>query len=167
MRTYEDVFVEEIVLLRSGSAAALLKALIIFGTVVVITALYIFLRPFNVPLSAVAVYFAVLGWHYTRVEYEYSFASTSFTEGELDVIKIMGKRKRKNLVNIKTKSITEFTPFSGEYSQDKQAVNAMGITMDGGVNYLLRYDGGAMLFTPSARLAGAITKFLPRGAVKQ
>ncbi|MDR2360653.1 MAG: hypothetical protein LBD85_05170 [Oscillospiraceae bacterium] len=167
MKTYEDVFVEEMTLLRRDGASALMKAAIVFGALVIIAVLYIFLRPFNIPFSAVVVYFAVLGWHYTRVEYEYSFAGTSFTDGELDVIKIMGKRKRKNMVNIKMKSVTEFIPLRGEHISDSRTLRATGIPRNGGDDRLLRYDGGVLLFTPSARMTEAITKFLPRGAIRQ
>lgn len=94
-------------------------------------------------------------------EYEYII-----TNDDLDIDKIMGKRKRKRLITLKLSTAEEFGVYDGSQGDGAQATV---IASDGsGINayYLLakhKSHGLTMLiFTPDRRMTGLIMGNLPR-----
>ena len=85
----DDIFVEEMVVRRKTVWNLLLTAAMILGGLAVIILVWLVV-PFISTVLILIIGFAVyLGVRFQYVEYEYSF-----TNGDLDVDKIMAKRKR-------------------------------------------------------------------------
>lgn len=110
MNNYDDTFVEELVVRRNSLKNLLLEVLIILAALVLAFAVWIFLSPIFPAMLVILVFAAYLGIKFQGVEYEYSF-----TNGDLDVDKIMAKRKRKCLVEINQKQIKVMAPYTAEY----------------------------------------------------
>ncbi len=103
----------------------------------------------------------ILGGLYT--EYEYIF-----TNGELDIDKIMGQRKRKRLITIDLKSSTAF-------GKNKSAYNNSNLTLvdvscrESDNNYYLDFrhkelGNTRLIFTPNDDMLELVEKSLPRTA---
>ena len=110
MNTYDDTFVEELVVRRNSIKNLLLEVLIVVAAVVLAGAVWIFLSPIFPAMLVILVVAAYLGIKFQGVEFEYSF-----TNGDLDVDKIMAKRKRVRLVEINQKQVKAMAPYTAEY----------------------------------------------------
>jgi hypothetical protein len=163
MHVYNDVFIEELVRRERFASEFVVRTLIIAATVVLILAGFIFLRPFSPILTTLFVIAAWLSSRYTVVEYEYSFVN-----GELDVDKILGKRRRKHILSVNCKTAKAFAS-EKEATVDFQngkvidAARVKGL----GTNWILTtaaFDNGPeyLLFSPSERLVEAIKQCMPR-----
>ncbi|SEH76591.1 hypothetical protein SAMN02910265_02575 [Ruminococcus flavefaciens] len=112
-------------------------------------------------LAAAAGYGTYNFFQNTYVEYEYSF-----TNGELDVDKIIAKKKRREMLST---NVRQFTAF-GKYSDDIEETDDMTIVFatDNIASHEYYADftdesvGSARLvFSPDERMLENITKFLP------
>ena len=105
MNNYEDTFVEELVVRHNTIINLLLDVVIIIAAVALAAAVWLFLSPIFPAMLVILVVAAYLGVKFQGVEFEYSF-----TNGDLDVDKIMAKRKRVRLVEINQKQIQVMAP---------------------------------------------------------
>ncbi len=113
-------------------------------------------------LAAVALWgtYYILSGFYT--EYEYIF-----TNGEIDVDKIMGQRKRKRLITIEVKSATAFgklnTAADANYSvvdvSDRES--KLSYYMDFRHNEL---GDTRLIFTPNEDMLSLVERYIPRTA---
>ena len=110
MNNYEDTFVEELVVRHNTIINLLLDVVIIIAAVALAAAVWLFLSPIFPAMLVILVVAAYLGVKFQGVEFEYSF-----TNGDLDVDKIMAKRKRVRLVEINQKQIQVMAPYTAEY----------------------------------------------------
>ena len=99
------------------------------------------------------------------IEYEYSL-----TNGELDIDKIMGQSKRKNMYSFILREIEEF----GDYSKDKERLQNREFSFrvspvnlsDGGIYYCVVRDSehgvGLVLLQPNEKMRESMRAFIPR-----
>ena len=87
------------------------------------------------------------------VEYEYAF-----TNGELDVDKIIAKKKRSSLVSINVSSFSDF----GKYSDDMEESEDNVISKEYYADFEHKdYGKTRLVFVPDERMMENIRKFLP------
>ena len=109
----DDIFVEEMVVRRKTVWNLLLTAAMILGGLAVIILVWLVV-PFISTVLILIIGFAVyLGVRFQYVEYEYSF-----TNGDLDVDKIMAKRKRERKLEINQRQIRVMAPYTAEYEPE-------------------------------------------------
>jgi len=91
-----DIFVEKLVKKKLDGNDMLIIGGSIALAVVVISAIILFLGPYGASLilCLAVVYLTYMVISSRRIEYEYAF-----TNGELDIDKIVNKRKRENLIS--------------------------------------------------------------------
>ncbi len=110
-----DVFVEQIVLRKKSILDHLKYTGIVLGMLIVNFAVLFF----GITRMIFPVTFALSCWFLynilrdSRVEYEYSF-----TNGDLDVDCIRGKRKRQNLVSLTVRRLDLLAPMTEEYAKE-------------------------------------------------
>lgn len=161
----DDTFVEELVVRKNGVKNLLIGVGIVLVAIVLIVACFLFLAPLFPALLVILVVGAYLGIKFQGVEYEYSF-----TNGELDVDKIMAKRKRKTLVSIDQKQIRVMAPYTAEYeseTKDYQIAQVMDVSpsKNAAGRWFIIYedDTGKNVFLvlqPSKRFREAMKKYL-------
>ena len=128
-----DVFVEELVTCRGGVRTRLMQVGVILLALILLIADLLFV-PLVAPVTFVVicvVAFFVFRW--LNTEYEYSF-----TNGDLDVDRISGRRWRRRMLEIGHKQIKVMAPYTPEYESEV-------------VDYQVR---GTMDFSASSRAAG-------------
>lgn len=122
----------------------------------------------RLPIALMAFILAAGGGYVTylliqgrSVEYEYTF-----TNGELDIDKIIARKKRKALLSVEVRTFSAFGKYSDdmEESEDMTVVFATNnITAD---EYYAdfehnEYGRTRLVFVPDERMLGNIKKFLP------
>lgn len=118
-----DAFNEYIVERKKGTKEYLTIAGMLVGTLVLLFLLVVFsgyLASFFLVLAAAVIYFLYIGITSMNVEFEYSV-----TNGELDIDKIVARRKRTRLVSVHSRTFEYFAPLTDEH---KNAYNDSGIT---------------------------------------
>ena len=128
-----DIFVEELITCRGGVKTRLMQVGVILLAVILLIADLLFV-PLVAPVTFVVicvVAFFVFRW--LNTEYEYSF-----TNGDLDVDRISGRRWRRRMLEIGQKQIKVMAPYTQEYESEV-------------VDYKVR---GTMDFSASTRAAG-------------
>lgn len=111
-----DTFVEELITVHTTGKILLAKIGVVLAVIVLTIAVFWFIPailPLMFSIFVVGAYFAI---KFLNVEYEYAF-----TNGELDVDKILGKRKRKRMVSTDSKSIKLMAPYTADYESDATA----------------------------------------------
>lgn len=171
-----DIFVEQIVKKYVSGRDRALKILIAAG-VLILSALcvYVFLLIFPAPGLGLIITAGIFYGGYimlTNLDCEYEYIVTN---GEIDVDKIIAKRKRVRLITAKAAVFEAF----GEYAEGTPGaaesvtvVNAAGFSEDGSETktYYADFKHASagdvrLIFTPEERVIEAITPFLP-AAVK-
>lgn len=163
-----DVYVEQLVTKNDKSVA--IKKIFVIAAVIIVCILIpvIFLSsdklmmwiPIGFFLDIGAVFGGYKWLQSLRVEYEYLF-----TNGDLDIDKIIAKSSRKRITSLTITSLEEFGKYKGaETNGDKKVLDLRGKTGD---VYFADYnskDNGKMriLFTPDDRLIQAINPYLRR-----
>lgn len=162
-----DVFVEEIVARKPDMKSRLIK-IGIFVAGILLCALSFMYIPVVFPLCfmivVVGCYIFIRQQH---VEYEYSF-----TNGALDVDKIMGKRRRKRLVETDQHKITLMAPYTAEYENEATSYNIKtkydcAALSNSAENWFIIFeerDGGYgfLVFRPTERLIEAMKTYLKK-----
>ena len=107
---FDDTFVEELVVRRTTPLSMLIRILLVlFGVLFVLFGFLII--PYVFPLCLAIVCVAI--WFLFRAQYvEYEYA---FTNGDLDIDRIAGKRHRKQIVSIPESQIRVMAPYQAEY----------------------------------------------------
>lgn len=162
---FDDTFVEELVVRRATAGSVLIRTLLIlFG---LLFAMFGFLLiPYVFPLCLAIVCVAV--WFLFRAQYvEYEYA---FTNGDLDVDRIAGKRSRKQVVSIPASQIRVMAPYQAEYEVEvapyqvsrKHDVSASPRAAGRWFLIYEPYEGdyGFLVFQPTERLRTAMKKYL-------
>ncbi len=106
-------------------------------------------------LAAAGGYMTYLLVQGRYVEYEYTF-----TNGELDIDKIIAQKKRKELLSVEVRTFTDF----GKYSDDMTLVMATDNIISN--EYYAdfehsEYGKTRLVFVPDEKMLGNIKKFLP------
>lgn len=164
-----DVFLEQLVKKKNTGADILKKCLILLaGLILCLIALNFIFSQFFGPIALLiavgALYFAWFFITSLNLEFEYIY-----TNGEIDVDKIMAKRKRKRMTTVKISAFEEFgkLDLAKFRSQHYDAtVNAAVSLNDPETRYAVyRNREGKhciLLFSPDERLLGEIEKIYNR-----
>ena len=161
-----DIFTEQIVRKTSTGKDTLLKVLI--GVIALLLALTIFLVSSLFGMSFIGIVIAglviYLGFYLLTgfdVEYEYIV-----TNGEIDIDKIIAKRKRKRLVTARVSTFEKFglvkdaEPLSGATT-----IIASGIISDDDYYADFKHSKHGqvrLIFSPNEKVIDGIRPFLPR-----
>lgn len=164
MKTYHDVFVEQLVRRERPGGEALFKLGAVIAGLILIGIAFLFARSFFPVCFAVIIILEFFAFVYTVKEFEYSFIN-----GDVDIDMIQGKRKRKTVFSISCKEIQTMAPcgdqaaLTGEFTRTLDA--SVG-KRDDGRWYLIteRQDGSRELvfLSPSERLLDAFKGYLGR-----
>ncbi len=162
-----DTFIEQIIKKNRTGRDAVLKALICVGAVLVsVVMLFLPIVPVNFLFALGVVY----GGYYlmTGFDCEYEYIVTN---GEIDIDKIIAKRKRKRLITFKISAFESF----GEYkdapapgnSVTTVLANGRDETGDDSRDYYADFKHGSLgsvriIFTPNERVLEAMKPYLPR-----
>jgi hypothetical protein len=159
-----DIFHEQIVKKPNSGVRILAKVGIIAGFLLLAAAALVLLAgffPMNTLLVALFVY---LGWYLSsslNVEYEYIL-----TNNDLDIDKIIAKRKRKRLITVKMPALTEFTPLteSNRDAGDRTLISCAGNDFPCVIADFKHDKLGdcRLVFSPSEEMLTEIKKVLPR-----
>ena len=166
MHLYEDdTFVEEMIVRKNTGLTLLCELGIVLLALVLAAAVFIFLSPIFPAMLAIIVFAAYLGIKFQGVEYEYCF-----TNGDLDIDKIMAKRKRKTLVEINHKQIRIMAPYTAEYEsvtkdyKVSSVVNTASHRQAAGQWFFIYENNEGqyvfVVFQPSKRLREAMRKYM-------
>lgn len=168
-----DTFIEQIIK-QKPSAMDILKRFLVgmVGATLAIVATFIFLNsptlgPIALLVAVGAVYFSVRIITAFSFEYEYIY-----TNGEIDVDRIAGKRKRKRITTVKITAFDVFEKYDFQkHSKEKfdVKINASISPLDEGT-YCAIYTGKEgkrciLLFSPNERLLEAIGSIAKRRRV--
>lgn len=162
-----DILVEQIVKKRNTSADTAKKAGIILGlslSVVIVFVFFSWLMPINLFVAAGLIYIEFMLITGFDCEYEYIV-----TNGEIDIDKIIAKRKRKRLLTVKTSAFEAFGLLKDAPPPADKAtiVLANGLTEEGCADYYADFQhrnlGRArLIFTPEDKILEGLKPFLPR-----
>ncbi len=166
-----DVFVEYLVKRRSTPATALLKVAIALVAVVLILVLIVLsLGLGNFAVFAVAAAFGAGygAWYLLtgfNVEFEYSF-----TNGEIDIDKIIAQRKRKRLITVvcrEVEAVGKYNPAAHTNANYQTKIFACEDEKDTENTWYLIYKSvnfgkTLVVFNPPQKMLTAMKPFLPR-----
>lgn len=162
---FDDTFVEELVVRRPTVFSTLIRvALVIVGVLFVMFGFLVI--PYVFPLCLAIV--CVLIWFLFRAQYvEYEYA---FTNGDLDIDRIAGKRHRKQLLSIHESKIRVMAPYEAEYEgevrgyQVSRKLDVSESARAAGRWFVIyepyENDYGFLVFQPSERMRTAMKKYL-------
>ena len=162
---FDDTFVEELVVRRTTPLSMLIRVLLIlFGVLFVLFGFL--LIPYVFPLCLAIV--CVLIWFLFRAQYvEFEYA---FTNGDLDIDRIAGKRHRKQIVSIPESQIRVMAPYQAEYESEVTGYQVsrkydVSSSPRAAERWFLIYepyedDYGFLVFQPSAKMRTAMKKYL-------
>lgn len=157
-----DVFIEQLIKKRSTSVDLIKQGLIILAGILIIMLLLPFFltqfMPFVLVIAVGLVYLAYYLISGMQLEYEYIY-----TNGEIDVDKIIAKRKRKRITTVRVSSFDEFGPFQMEQYQNQKydiTINVATALQDPKNYYgIYRNREGkrcCMILTPNEKLLGEL-----------
>lgn len=161
----DDIFVEEMVVRRKNLGNFLLSVLIVVTALFLSVVVWLVVPFINSVLILIILFAAYLGIKFQYVEFEYSF-----TNGDLDVDKIMAKRKRKRVLEINQKQIQVMAPYTSEFESETKGYQVSEILdfssyKNAAGRWFMIYeksDGGYgfAVLQPSPRLREAMGKYL-------
>ncbi|MGN0665859.1 MAG: DUF6106 family protein [Huintestinicola sp.] len=158
-----DMYAEQLIEKKSGGADILKKIGIMLGISILCALVLMFIIP---PISLIGVagllylaYYLLTG---CGVEYEYIF-----TNGDLDIDKVTGKRKRKRLITAKLTEFTAFGKLSEAPASDSGITTVLASDGTGEGEYFADFKHASagkvrLIFTPNEKLLEAIVAYLPR-----
>ena len=162
---FDDTFVEELVVRRMTPLNMLIRVLLVlFGLLFVLFGFL--LIPYVFPLCLAIV--CVLIWFLFRAQYvEFEYA---FTNGDLDIDRIAGKRHRKQIVSIPESQIRVMAPYQAEYESEVSGYQVsrkydVSSSPRAAERWFLIYepyedDYGFLVFQPSEKMRTAMKKYL-------
>ena len=158
-----DFYSEQLVAKKSGGSETAKKILI--GVLTALVAAFLFLI-IIFPLSLLLVGLVFYGGYYlmTGIDTEYEYI---LTNGDLDIDKITGKRKRKRLLSTK---IGDFTAFGKLEEAPEAADKVTTVLVTDGTNEGAYYadfrhqsaGNVRLIFTPNEKTMEGVKMFLPR-----
>ena len=161
-----DTFFEQIIKIKlTGKVKALITTIIVFDALLVCVLLYLsfFLAP-TIMLLVVAG--AIYGGYklitLLTIEYEYIY-----TNGDLDVDKIVAKSNRKRMVSIKCSEVEKYGEYKGQPAPGSVKSTHIFCNPDSeGQVYLIAKDrnlGNVMIvMAPNERIRAELEKAIPR-----
>ena len=123
----------------------------------------VFLIPFEIAIVVFAVYKIIASMN---VEYEYSV-----TNGDLDIDKIVAKKRRKKFARVKLRDVEYFAPFEDEHikvaeeSGAKKIYNAASSFDAPRLYFVLYYNNSekvCLLFEPTDEMIENCSHYVPR-----
>ncbi|MCD7811428.1 MAG: hypothetical protein LUG91_06220 [Ruminococcus sp.] len=166
-----DNFAEQLVR-REPTSSDKTKKILIYGGGILLTVILIvvaFILGFGSLLSMLSVILAVgagYGTYFlgqsTYVEYEYTF-----TNGDLDIDKIVAKKKRSSLISANVRSFTAF----GKYNENLEETSDMTVVLSSdniaSHEYYAdfedeEYGSVRLIFSPDEKMLENIKRVLPR-----
>jgi hypothetical protein len=164
-----DVFVEQLIEQRQSMNITIKKIGIILAALL-ISAVFLFfgvLRMFFPFVFAASLYGAVVLVRMQNLEFEYSF-----TNGDLDVDRIIGRRCRKKELSVSVRSFEIMAPMTEAFRREYES-QTIGKTVDASSSpksesrwfAKFRDEAGTvtlLIFEPNERVVEAIRKFIPR-----
>lgn len=166
-----DTFIEQLVTKAAGKKETAFKILI--GTAAVILAVGIFIllmmygfTPVGIVLAAGIFYGAYYIISEQEIEYEYIL-----TNGDLDIDKIIAKKKRKRLLTIKLKAFEKFGRLSDAPEADESVTIVLAASGYADEAYYAdfnhsRHGRTRLIFSPSKDFREKMDAFIPRTAMK-
>lgn len=161
-----DIFAEQIVKKKSTGATIALKVLIVTG-IVLLSAGCLFLMLCGLVIALfIGIGIVYLGYFLLSgldCEYEYIV-----TNGEIDVDKIIAKRKRKRLITAKSSLFERFGKLADAPEPDSDATIVLAEGEGNGEeNYYADFTHASignvrLIFTPESKIIEAVRPFLPR-----
>ena len=165
MKTYHDVFVEQLVRRRRPGGEAVFRVGTILLGLILIALAFVLVRNFFPVLFALVVILEFFAFVYTVKEFEYSFIS-----GDLDIDMIRGKRKRSTIFSCSCRDISLMAPcgsheeaLSETFSRTVDASESVG--GEGRWFFLCQREDGSrelVYLTPNERLLDAFSGYLGR-----
>lgn len=165
MKTYHDVFVEQLVRRERPGGEFLFKCGAVLIGLILITAAFVFARAFFPFLFALVVILEFFAFVYTVKEFEYSFIN-----GDVDVDQVQGRRRRKTVSSFSCREVTLMAPCAGHESElsgsytRRQDLSVLQKNPDNWLIVLERADGGRelIIFSPNERILEAFKGYLGR-----
>ena len=156
-----DSFKEQLVTKKPDNTVFIKRAIIFI--VAVLIAVFLLIKLFFI--SIILIFLLFLGAYFLirnfDVEYEYIC-----TNGDLDVDKIIAKSRRKRLISVNLKTVTDFGLTSGKsYEKEYSTINATSGDPDDESYFLLckdsKYGMCYILITPDEDMLEVIKSYLP------
>lgn len=165
-----DTFFEQIIKIKLSAKAIAIIAAIFLMDAVILFFVFAFATATVMSLMFLIVVALIYGSYkilkLISIEYEYIF-----TNGELDVDKIIGKESRKRMVSVKCAQAEKY----GDYQKGMMAPGSVKKTYffcnedSNNQKYMIvnHKDEGVIMivFAPDERMQGAIEKYIPRLAM--
>lgn len=164
-----DSFCEQIVYKKNTPKESFFQFFLIFLTFVVgLTAFFIFSTFITIVggfvVGGLIIGFGLWGLTFTYYEHEYAF-----TNGDLDIDKIIARRKRRRLITVEVKSVSDFgkaSDLKGVYKK----INTTLIQASDGIlenMYYLdfksqKYGNTRLIISPDEKMLDNMNKYLPR-----
>ncbi len=158
-----DFYAEHLVTKQPSGADTAKKALAVLATIAVAAvSMLLILPPWSLAFAALAFY----GGYYIisglDAEYEYIF-----TNGDLDIDKIIGKRKRKRLITVDVTKITDFGRNEDAPDISGNVTTVLAADGSGQNMYYMDYVHPSagdvrVIFSPSEKVIEGIKMFMPR-----
>lgn len=177
MKTYKDVFVEELVVRQRPFIVGLIKFAAVLAGIILTIAFYFIcgmllgqyssvLFPALFAIVCIAVF---LTFRFLGVEYEYSFYS-----GDVDIEKILGKRKRSTVMSFSCRDVELMAPYSEKYDAELDGINPVDARGSGAGDrdwiVVVKNDNGekkVLAFSPSLRMQEAFRQYVRSGKFKE
>lgn len=170
-----DIFLEQIVTKKNTSVDMIKKiGIIVVGIIIVMLALFVlpvivpFLGMFSFLIAAGVLY---LMWYLLtsfNIEYEYIL-----TNGEIDVDKIISKRKRKRLITVNCRNFLEFGKYNPKEHENKtysSTILACTSIDDSDTYYAVldhaKFGRCILVFNPNEKLLEHSKQFIRRNVIK-
>lgn len=153
-----DVFIEQMIKRKNdGAAIAKQVGIVVLALLLLMVAFYFMMSPF-MPIAFMVAAGTVYGawWLITGQNLEFEYI---YTNGEMDIDKVIAKRKRKRVTTVRIASFDEFEPFQMERYRQQQydiTINA-AVSMNQEGSWYASYrnrDGKkcCLVFTPEEKL---------------
>lgn len=167
-----DLFKEQLVKKVPTPWTSMLKTAMLVGSIMIFVIAFIIIQfvgdfGFLVALPGVgALYACYYFMPLLNVEYEYIY-----TDGEVDIDKIMGKKKRKRLITFKANTISEFGPYLPERVAGREFDNQVQVSIHPKFKstYYAVFEHHKLgkcllLFSPNEEMRELIKEKIPRTA---
>ncbi len=179
MKTYNDVFVEELVVRQRPVFVTLIRlGTVLLGIVLTIAFYFLtgwFLGSYGSALFPALFALVCIGvfmvFRYSGLEYEYSFYS-----GDVDIDRIRGKRRRKRMMSFNCRDIDLMAPYSEKYESTiagnfahKLDARGSGQGMRDWIILINSANGerSVLAISPSDRMINAFRQFTRRDKFKE
>jgi hypothetical protein len=160
-----DSFAEQIVLKKLTGNQYLAKTTIIILTILLTLAVTVF-SIYYLPLCLLVI-FPIIYLGYTLynnfyVEYEYAI-----TNGEIDIDKVIAKKKRSRLLTVKVSSFESFGKYQNAPEVDSEVTTILVSDFEDNNEYYADfnhsdYGKARLIFSPNEKFISCMNSFLPR-----